>query len=207
MEENHYIVASALVVGVIFLVAVLSRKERSPPTTATKNSRWSRFRFYHERIHGVGPEGRTAVKEAPHGLNLFVLPRHGLSESSLHLQVEKGAGKIEITRGWFFRRRFRVQVRNKYLLDVEALGRRADEVLLRHPVAAEPYSIQGSVRDREFEVRRGDRLAAVISWQDEAGKLSPRGEYFVEILRGEDALALLGIVVAVEIAVGPVEDS
>ena len=69
------------------------------------------------------------------------------------------------------------------------------------------YPVQGSVRDREFEVRRGDRLAAVISWQDEAGKLSPRGEYFVEILRGEDALALLGIVVAVEIAVGPVEDS
>jgi uncharacterized protein YxjI len=206
MEANHYIFACALVIGVIFLAAVVSRKEKPKPTTAKKDPRWKRFRIYHERIHGVGPEGRTAVSEVPGGLGLVVLPQHGLPQSTLCLTVEKGANKIEITRGWFFRRRFRVRVRGKHFLEVEAYGRGATAVHLRSPAAAERYSVQGNVRDREFEVRRANRLAAAVSWQSEGSKVSPRGEYFVEVLRGEDPLALLGIVVAIEMAVGPVTE-
>jgi len=206
MDANHYIAASAIAIGVIFLVAVLSRKERSKPTTPKKDSRWKRFCVYHERIHGVASESRTAVTEVPGGLRLLILPRHGLSESSLCMRAEKGGSRIEITRGWFFRRRFRVQVRGKLLVDLETRGRGANEVRLRSPAGAEPYTVQGSVHGREFEVRRGDRLAAAVSWQSEASKESRPGEYFVEILRGEDPLSLLGLVVAIEMAVGPVKE-
>lgn len=203
MTPSSYLLLSALVTGGVFLVAWTSRKPESPSSPPPEATRWKRFRIHFGALHNASVEPVTLVTEEPNGLKLVAGPR--AQSTPRRLKVFKGKdGVIEIVRGFlFFRDRLQVLLTGKHWLQVRLPSPGEKRPQLNFVTPSNALEIQGNVADREFEVRKQGRLVASISWQRGERDSSPRKDYVLESLKGEDPLPLLALVLAVEAAMGP----
>jgi len=106
---------------------------------------------------------------------------------------------VEIARAWsFFQRSFKVLLGGKEKLRLSVAHR---QLSFRFPEGSSTFSLAGSTAAREYEIRKSGKLVATVSWQEPLEAKEARGDYILEVLKDEDALPLIALALAVEVAV------
>jgi hypothetical protein len=199
MTPGEFIILSIAVTGTVLALA-WSTARPVKKETPTEPGRWRRFRMDPGPLHS-GVAG-TPVAEEPAGLRLTRDP--GLPGEARRLAVQGSGTRIDIAPPWLFPgSRLHVKVGGKALATA-ARGRRGQPaVTFQFPaVGPPPYQVAGDAARRDYEVRRAGKLVATV-FQDRDKGATPRGAYFAEVLRSEDPVPVLALVLAVEACLGP----
>lgn len=208
MDSTDFLLVSVVIVGLALVLAAATwqppKKKKPPPQEST---RWKRLRVKPARLQGALDEAKSAVVEDPKGLKLLALPRSGpQSAKRVALASPDGRVRLEIRRRWQpFRWQYRASLGRQPLFDLlvtKKTKKSHRKLELRHPAPAEPHRLRGSFAEREYQILRQGKLVANVSWQHYPDEPEPAEEYIVEVLKGEDVLSLLGIALAVELAMG-----
>jgi len=208
MSPTDYALLSAAATGVALLAALSLRREESTPPPLVDTTRWKRFRVHFEALHGSLLETVPLVVEEPAGLQLSAARREAASTRRWTvLGSSGGAPVIEISRGLIFlRRRLRVLLQGKEWLHVllpRPAERKARKPELKFLTPIGGYEVNGNIPGREFEVRRQGRLVASTFWEDTKDSAADRRNFLVEVLKTEESLPILSIVLALEVALDP----
>lgn len=205
MSTTDYILISVTALGILLWFGLSMRphpEKKEPPREAT---RWKRFRISPAALHGALAEAAAVVSEEPTGLKLTALPRDGGARGRIRIADSSGSIVLVIARGWFLSRTLHVQVEGNELFRVSLpRGPRGRiEVQFTPPVG--PFDLFGSLLKREYEIRRQGNLIAMVSWQRRGGDKAVKEEYILESLKGEDAMPLLALTLAIEAAQEPAQ--
>jgi hypothetical protein len=203
MSATDYILISATAIGILLWFGLLMRPQPEKKAPPKESTRWKRFRIIPATLHGELAEAAAVVTEEPAGLKLTALPRDAGARGRIRIANSSGSVVFAITRGWFLSRTLRVLVEGNELLRL-ALPRDPRsrmEVELAPPLG--PLELAGSLLKREYEIRRQGSLIAMVSWQRRGGDKAVKEEYILESLKGEDAMPLLALTLAIEAAQEP----
>lgn len=162
-------------------------------------TRWRRFRVCPGAFDVPRRQAAQVVTEEPKGLRLLAEP--GSSRKTVRVRTHAGAFRMLITDRWRpFSRRCGVKLATGSRLELvlPRNGRKKPAVLSSRP--GERYELRGNLHEREYEILKGGRLVASVSWQREKSDEPPRKEYVVEALKTEDELPLLALALTVEAA-------
>ena len=202
MSPGDYVLVATTIAGLALVIAVTTSKPPRKASEAPKEvTRWKRFKVQPTSLHGALKESAQIVAEEPQGLKLSASPR----ESPKRVRVGSPDGKVqvEIARVWRpFRRIYRVSLGGKEWLRLLLNKSRPKEAELESMTRNQTYELRGALADREYEILRNGKLVATVSWQRPPGDSAPKKEYILETVKTEDALPLLTIALAVEVALG-----
>ncbi len=201
--SDYLLISAAVTAGILITAATVPRPEpkKEPPR---ESSRWKRFRIAAGAFHGALKEAALAVVEEPSGLKLLATPRDEAAGRRVRLAGPDGRPVVEIAPGRLLRwRRLRVFVEEREWLHITLPGPGEKKPGLRFLFPRDAYEVQGGVGAREYEVRRGGKLVASVSWQRPAGDDAPRREYVLETIKSEEALPLVALAAGLEAAMGP----
>jgi hypothetical protein len=116
----------------------------------------------------------------------------------IKLLTPDGKIQVEIARVWsLFQRRFKVLLGGKESLRLSVAR---NQLSLCFPEGSTAYSLAGSAAAREYEIRKSGKLVATVSWQETPEAQEPGEDYILEVLKSEDALPLVALALAVEVA-------
>ena len=199
MTPGEFILLSAVITGTILALAWSASKpvkKESPP----EPGRWRRFRMDPGPVHS-GTAG-TPVAEEPGGLRLT--RDSGLPGDARRLAVQGSGARIDLVPPWLFPgSRLHIRVGGKPLATASRGRRGQPAVTFQFPaVGPPPYQVAGDAAGRDYEVRKGGKLIATV-FHDGGKETSPRGSYLTEVLRSEDPVPVLALVLAVEACLGP----
>jgi hypothetical protein len=204
MSGSDYLYLSA---AAVLLALVLSLALHRPPEKKTppqETTRWKRFRVAFGALHGALKEATAAIVEDSGGLKLLALPRLDAPGRRVVLSRDGRRPAIELVRGRFFaKRKLRVRLGGKDWLTALAPRHGEGRPQLQFRALPEACDLHGDVAGREYEVRRGGKLIASVSWQRGASEGADAKEYVLEVLKGQDPLPLVALAAAVEVAMGP----
>jgi hypothetical protein len=201
MTPGEFILLSAAITGAFLALAWSARKpakKEAPP----EPGRWRRFRIDPGPVHSR--TAGTAAAEEPAGLRLA--RDAAASEDARRVVLQGGGGQalIDIAPPWLFPgSRLRVKVGGRPLATVARRKRGKPGVTLAFSQAGPPaIEIGGNPGGREYDVRRDGKVVATVFPGGEKG--TSAGEaYFAEVLRSEDPVPVLALVLAVEACLGP----
>jgi len=200
MIPSDFILLSAAAIGIAILLGTSCRrspKPVSPPPLET--TRWRRFRVGPAALHGALAAPMPVVAEEPTGLKLVAEGRKDPQARKIKISSVDGKLKVEIARAWsLFQRRFKVLLGGKERLRLSVAQK---QLSLRFPEGSTTFSLAGSTAAREYEIRKGGKLVATVSWQEPPDAQEAREAYVLEVLKDEDALPLIALTLAVEVAV------
>ncbi|HVR74578.1 MAG TPA: hypothetical protein VMT52_09610 [Planctomycetota bacterium] len=203
MSPTDYILISVTAIGFLLLFGLSIRphpERKEPPKEAT---RWKRFRIIPAALHGALAEAAAVVSEEPAGLKLTALPRDGGARGRIRIASDSGSIVLVIARGWFLSRTLRVQVDGNELFCVAPPRGPKGQVEVQFTPPLGPLDLAGSLLKREYEIRRQGNLIAMVSWQRRGGDKAVKEDYILESLKGEDAMPLLALTLAIEAAQDP----
>lgn len=213
MEVFPILAVAAVVLGAFVCLSWLSMHLPAEPASKTEKkkndvkerTRWHVFHLHFDKLHHNSDKRALVVEGGSAGIKLF--REAELSERHLVLADSDEEHSIRLDRGFLFSHRLHISVDNQPLLALQA-GRRAPGTpKLEFNKSAYKCSVQGDVKHREFELRRDNRLVAIVSRQAAVtADGTHEGSYRVETLKGEKPLPILGVVVGLEVALGKPAD-
>jgi hypothetical protein len=208
MSPGDFLLLALLLVALYALAAArLGGRPRAPAGTPAEGTRWNRFRVELEPLRR-GARGALVVAQEPAGLRLEL---RGGSLAELPLELGE-AGKspcVRIERRLFsWRRALIVRFEGRQWLALRPAATLAFPELQEfssHPRPAAPpageIELEGSLACREYEVRAGGALLALVSRQEVDPAASPaEGRYYLEVLKSVPPLPFAALVVALELA-------
>ena len=209
MYTVEYVVISAALIGI--LVALGKAAWKSPkedPRKSRETTRWKAFRVHFSPVHQKHPSlNDHVVEELPKGLKLFVSPREPAGRHFV-LEDSKGKERIRISRGMLLaRKKLQVSVNKQPLCRLRPPPKGKKVPVVDAVDALESCKIQGDPYRREYELRKAGKLAAIVSRQGPTRDSDLGQDYLVETLKTERALPLLAVVLALEIALGPTDET
>ena len=203
MEESNLLALVAVSIGALacFGWAVLGIPKKKKKKEAKETTRWNVFHLHFDNLYKKESSPELVIESVPKGTKLF-RKDSGPNERHFVLADDDDKHSIRLERGFFSRHRLQVAVDNKPILAVH--GRKGSGTpKIEFAKKAHKCSLQGDVKDREFELRRDNRLVAIVSRRAAAtvdGTLD--GCYRIETLKGEKSLPLLGVLLGLEVALG-----
>jgi uncharacterized protein YxjI len=209
MHPLEYLVLSVALTGLLVaLVKATCKAPEDEEAAPPEPSRWKLFRVRAAHLHRRLPSPQPAlVEEEAKGLKLFVSEWEH-SERRVVIKDEEGNTRIKISRGMLFaRKRLHVEIEKKPFLRLLPALKGKKVPVLRFADGAWKCNIQGDPCRREYEIRKDEKLVAIVSRPAAAANLSPPADYIVETLKAEEPMPLLGVVLALEVALGPSEES
>jgi hypothetical protein len=203
MESSELMVMAT--VFVIVLVAVgkaalwkKPQKKKAP----SKDNRWRAFQVQLGMLYDRKKSEGFAIKEVPKGIKLRCTEKNA-DERHFVFADGEGAKRVKMSRGMLFsRNRVQVQLDGRHFLTAHLPAGDGQRVKLDFARGEERYVLQGKPEKREFELRKQERLVAIVSHQATAALDDVGNGYRVEVLKGEPTLRPLTVVLAVEAALG-----
>jgi len=190
MDADSFLLLGAIVLVATMAVGFLGWPKPPPekPKRPEPASRWAVFRL-HPKILLEG--GGTAAERLPDGPRLSAVVPYRAARPRVAL-VEGKSSRILIRRLWRPGRRvFRVEFDRRRLAELRpAKGGKAMPAIV---TPGGNLSLHGSLREREFELRRAGKLIASSS----PGIAPGPGSLGLEILAAEDPLPVLAVILAV----------
>jgi len=167
--------------------------------------RWRRFKVRPAALYGDEDSDAAAIAEDPKGIKLPVV-RGCTDELPLWLGGDARHPLLRIERRIIAPRTLVLKLGKHAWLRLRPNGSAAFPTLSMAEVvlpkgAPDPSTLQfqGSLAEREYEIRQDGRLVVSVSWQrDERGSSASRGRYVVEIVRSAPCEALLALTLALE---------
>jgi len=199
MIPSDFILLSAAAIGIAILLGSSFRRSPAPaPPPPQETTRWRRFRVGPAALHGALAAPAYVVSEEPSGLKLVAAGRRDPQARKIKVSSMDGKIKVEIARAWsLFRRAFKVLLAGKELLRLTVAR---EQLSIRFPEGSTGFSLAGSTVAREYEIRKGGKLVATVSWQEPPEPKEDREDYVLEVLKDEDAVPLIALALGIEVA-------
>jgi uncharacterized protein YxjI len=205
METLHLLVLAVVSVGALaclgWLPSTGTKKKRKKE--AKESTRWNVFHLHFDNLHKKTQSAAMVIDGGPKSTKLF-RKETGSSERHFVLTDSEDKHSIRLDRGFLFsRHRLQIAVDNQPILAVQPGRKGTGTPKIEFAKKAYKCSLHGDVKDREFELRRDNRLVAIVSRRAAATVDGARdGCYRIETLKGEKTLPLLGVLLGLEVALG-----
>lgn len=202
---------AALVICLLLAAVAGSSRPKKERSTSQDISRWRVFSVHPAPLHSTLYKPQVVLREEPKGASLRA---QASSASAVEITPDDTRSKkrrealplrrAEIYERGFFRTSHHASINGKEWLTVRIprAGKKRN-VQLRFRRTGPSFSLSGQLQQREYEVRRGHHLAAIVS---PATANENAAQYRLEVLKSEDFSAVVTLVLCLESALPPLKN-
>ena len=205
MPAFEFILFSAAVSGILLTLAYTVWNPKQKKRLKPEVSRWRTFHVNAGVLHGRASARQPAVTSLKGDFELHLDGKSG--DGNIILHDEERVPRLRLVRGLaLLGKRWKVFVDRKRFLKISPGPSSQSFHNLHFESPDDEIEIQGCPKRREYEIRRKDRLVAIVSRQGrdhiEYADIS-KHSYLVETLKTESCLPLLSIALGLEWSMGP----
>ncbi len=164
-------------------------------------SRWRVFRVSPSVLHKGGFDKKAVVVEDPEGTRLLARPFHGKWEiAGDGKRHGEGDMHVEISRRGLLTARFHARLDGREWLSVRKFEGKHSHPEIRYRKASKSLQVAGTPLERDYEIRRGEKLVAMVTNRPPSPASDVTDHYTLEILKSEDPKPVLALVMCMEAA-------
>lgn len=210
--DTVLMVLTALAAVTLILCLARDRTKSSTPKKGDSiASRWRVFRIRPEALHSSDLARRDVVAEESGGVRVVACPYPGGRWEIAGAGSRSGPGpnagdasstqdlRMEITRRGLLTSRYHATLDGRDWLSIRKRDRDSTPEIRFHG-GGRSLQVAGSPLERDYEIRRGGKLLAMVSRPASPGSRRSASEYVLEVLKSEDPRPLLTLVLCMEAA-------